>query len=207
MVLKDNYLVICVSGIIASGKTSLIKKLSELLNDAISLLWDDYDHLLKLDFDDRFKWMQEGPDFNKWRTEEFVEDIRSLIKGKSIKHPISKKVIHPAKYIIIEDPTGRIRNVMSKIIDFLIFIEVPYEISLVRLINRELNNTQRWGNSDQMIIFFKQFMSDYLPFYYPMYKYVEERVRKDADLIVNGLQSVDEIAEKVVSRLSDLLEL
>ncbi|MHA1933262.1 MAG: hypothetical protein ACW96X_12010 [Promethearchaeota archaeon] len=204
MVLKDNPFVICVSGIIASGKTSLIKKLSELRNDAISLLWDDYDHLLKLDIDDRFKWIKEGPDFNKWRTEEFVEDIRSLLKGKSIKHPFSKKVIHPAKYIIIEDPTGRIRDVMSKIIDFLIFIEVPYEVSLVRLINRELNNTQRWGNSDQMINFFKQYMSDYLPFYYPMYKYVEERTKKDADLIVNGLKSVDEIAEIVVSRFSDL---
>ncbi len=203
--LKDNYIVICVSGIIATGKTSLIKKLSEQLNDAISLLWDDYDHLLKLDFDDHFKWMAEGPDFNKWRTEEFVEDIRSLLKGKSIKHPLSKNVIHPAKYIIIEDPTGRIRDVMSKIIDFLIFIELPYEVSLVRLINRELNNTQRWGNSDQMIKFFKQYMCDYLPFYYPMYKYVEEMTRKDADLIVNGLQSVDEIAEKVVSRLNDLL--
>jgi uridine kinase len=205
MVLKNKYFVICVSGIIACGKTSLIKKISELLNDAILLLWDDYDHLLKLDFDDRFKWMQEGPDFNKWRTEEFVEDIRSLLKGESIKHPISKKVIHPAKYIIIEDPTGRIRNVMSPIIDFLIFIDIPFEISLVRLINRELNNTQRWGDSDQMVKFFKQYMNDYLPFYYPMYKYVEERIRKDADLIVNGLQSVDEIAENVVSRLKDLL--
>ncbi|MHA2038124.1 MAG: hypothetical protein ACW98X_16935 [Promethearchaeota archaeon] len=205
MVHKDNRFVICVSGIIACGKTSLIKKLAELKNVAVSLLWDDYDHLLKLDIDDRFKWIQEGPDFNKWRTEEFVEDIHSLLKGKSIKHPISKKVIHPAKYILVEDPTGRIRNVMSNIIDFLIFIEVPFEVSLVRLLNRELNNTQRWGNSDQMIQFFKQYMSDYLPFYYPMYKYVEERVRKDADLIVNGLQSVDEIAENVVSKLNDLL--
>ncbi|MHA2009169.1 MAG: hypothetical protein ACXABO_16345 [Promethearchaeota archaeon] len=205
MVVKDNCIVICVSGIIASGKTSLIKKISELQNDSISLLWDDYEHLLKLDIDDRIKWIQEGPDFNKWRTEEFVEDIRCLIKGKSIKHPISKEVIEAAQYIIVEDPTGRIRNVMSKLIDFLIFIELPFEVSLVRLISRELNNTQRWGNSDQMIQFFKQYISDYLPFYYPMYKYVEEMVRNDADLIVNGLQSVDEMAEKVVLRLNDLL--
>ncbi|MHA2401230.1 MAG: hypothetical protein ACXADU_20395 [Promethearchaeota archaeon] len=204
MVAKDDCFVICVSGIIASGKTSLIKKLSELINDVVPLLWDDYDHLLKIDIEDRLKWVREGFDFNKWRTEEFVEDIHSLLRGKSINHPISHKVIHPAKYIIIEDPTGRIRNVMSKIIDFLIFIELPYEISLVRLINRELNNTQRWGNSDQMIHFFKQYMSDYMPFYYPMYKYVAEMIRKDADLIVDGMQSVDEIAEKVVSRLSNL---
>ncbi|MHA2051688.1 MAG: hypothetical protein ACW986_18915 [Promethearchaeota archaeon] len=204
MVLKDNYVVICVSGIIACGKSSLIKRLTEIFDNAISLLWDDYEHLLKLDIEDRFKWLQEGSDFNKWRTEEFVEDIRSLLKGKSIINPTSKKEILPAKYIIIEDPTGRIRNVMSELIDFLIFIEIPFEISLVRLINRELNNTQRWGNADQMIQFFKQYMSDYLPFYYPMYKYVEEKIRKDADLIVNGLQSIDEIAEKVVSRLNDI---
>ncbi|MFX1538495.1 MAG: hypothetical protein ACFFDI_30250, partial [Promethearchaeota archaeon] len=89
----------------------------------------------------------------------------------------------------------------------LIFIELPYEVSLARFINRELNNTQRWENSDQLVNFLKQYMSNYLPFYYPIYKEVEERIRKDADLIVNGLQSVDEIAEKVASKVSNFRSL
>ena len=131
--------VIGVSGLVAAGKTSLMKKIGELLDDSVMLFWDDYDHLVKLEFNDPVKWVQEGCVANKWKTTQFAEDLHSLKEGKQIKHPKTETIISPAKYIFVEEPSGRTREVMADLIDFLIYIDLPQEISLARTVDRELN--------------------------------------------------------------------
>ncbi|MFX0067267.1 MAG: hypothetical protein ACFFC7_34505, partial [Candidatus Hermodarchaeota archaeon] len=128
------------SGIVSAGKTTLLKEVAKSIEDSVLMIWDDYDHLVKLEFDDPIQWVADGCDTNKWKTVQFIEDLRSLKKGNPIYLPISKEKINPAKYILVEDPTGRTRTEMAELIDYLIFIDLPHEISLARTYNRELND-------------------------------------------------------------------
>ncbi len=199
--------VIGFSGIVSAGKTTLLKEVAKSIEDSVSMLWDDYDHLVKLEFEDPKKWVADGCDTNKWKTVQFIEDLCSLKKGKSIHHPTTKEKINPAKYILIEDPTGRTRTEMEELIDYLIFIDLPHEISLARSYNRELSNKQKWQNTEDLVNFLKFYTKRYLDWFYSALKIIEKRLREDADLIVDGSKTTNEQAEIVISRILNYVSL
>ena len=196
---NSNCFIIGVCGIVSAGKTTLIKKVAELLEDSVTILWDDYDHLLILDFEDPQKWVEDGCDTNKWKTVQFIEDLRSLKNGNYIQHPTTNEKINPGKYVLVEDPTGRTRDEMAELIDYLIFIDLPHEISLARTYNRELNNEQKMRNAEELVKFLKFYTQRYLDWFLSAGRIIEKRIREDAELIVDGLKPTDELAEIVVS--------
>ncbi|NPD88737.1 MAG: hypothetical protein HGN29_08425 [Asgard group archaeon] len=200
---SSSSLVIGICGIVSAGKTSLIKDVAKSLQDSVSMLWDDYDHLVKLEFEDPKKWVKDGCDTNRWKTEQFIEDLRSLKDGKQILHPITKEKINPARYIFVEDPTGRTRNEMKTLVDYLIFIDLPHEISLARTYNRELNNMQKLQNPEELVNLLKFYTQRYLDWFHSALKIIEERIREDADLIVDGLKPITELAELVTSKIGE----
>lgn len=200
---NSSCLIIGICGIVSAGKSTLIKKVAELLDGSVMMLWDDYDHLVKLDFVDPKKWVDDGCDTNKWKTVQFIEDLRSLKNGNHIRHPSTKEKINPGKYVLVEDPTGRTRDEMAELIDYLIFIDLPHEISLARTYNRELNNELKWKNADELVKFLKFYTQRYLDWFYSAGKIIEIRLREDADLIVNGLKPTAELAEIVVSNIRE----
>ena len=198
--------IIGISGIVSAGKTTLLKEVAKSIEDSVSMIWDDYDHLVKLDFEDPIEWVADGCDTNKWKTVQFIEDLRSLKKGNPINHPITKEKINPAKYILVEDPTGRTRTEMSELIDYLIFIDLPHEISLARTLNRELNDEKKMEKPEEMVKILKFYTKRYLDWFYPALKIIEKRIREDADLVVDGLMATDEQVEVVISKISDYIK-
>jgi len=202
--MENSYcLIIGVCGIVSAGKTTLIKKVAELLDDSVTILWDDYEHLLKLDFKDPQKWVEAGCDTNKWKTVQFIEDLRSLKNGYYIQHPTTNEKINPGKYVLVEDPTGRTRDEMADLIDYLIFIDLPHDISLARTYNRELNNEQKLRTAEELVKFLKFYTQRYLDWFRSALKIIEKRIREDADLIVDGLKPTAEVAEIVVSKIRE----
>jgi len=200
---KSSCFVIGFSGIVSAGKTTLLKEVPKSIEDSVSMIWDDYDHLVKLEFDDPIEWVADGCDTNKWKTVQFIEDIRSLKEGNPIHHPISKEKINHAKYILVEDPTGRTRTEMADLIDYLIFINLPHEISIVRAYNRELNDEEKGKNPEELIKFLKFYTQRYLDWFYSALKIIEKRIREDADLIVDGLKPTTELVDIVLSNIRD----
>lgn len=200
---SSNFFVIGFSGIVSAGKTTLLREVAKSIEDSVSMIWDDYDHLVKLDFEDPIEWVADGCDTNKWKTVQFIENLRSLKNGKPIQHPISKEKINPAKYILVEDPTGRTRTEMAELIDYLIFIDLPHEISLARTLNRELNNEEKWKTPEELVKILKFYTQRYLDWFYSALKIIEKRLRDDADLIVDGLTPTTELAKIVVYNIHD----
>lgn len=78
--------VIGISSVSGGGKTTVAKKLSELLQDTVTLCFDDYDdtniHPVNLE-----TWLVEGGDYNAWQTPVLTKDLQALTTGNHTLHP------------------------------------------------------------------------------------------------------------------------
>jgi uridine kinase len=125
-----NY-VLCIAGVSGSGKSTIAVEMHKMVKNSVPLFFDSYFSLSS--FPDDFDY---GPVFNEWKTPAFSKDISELKNNKPITHPIQKKEIKPAKLIIIDDMTGRERDEMKNLIDFVVLLDYPNELSMARVFKK-----------------------------------------------------------------------
>jgi uridine kinase len=197
--------VIVIGGTSGAGKTSLVRKVTELLGDAVSFHFDDYRSASEYPPDLK-TWVDEGADPNRWRTPRMAEDLRSLQMGQAISLPENRGELRPARYIVVEDPFGRSRREMAASIDFVAHIDLPMEIALARKILREFNGIAREGDPQQLKDYINGFLSDYL--HGPVrtaYLEANEKAIESCDLLLDGMEPVDVSAAKIVSAVQSVI--
>ncbi len=167
---QSSHYVIAISSVAGGGKTTLVKRTTELLCGT-ALFFDDYDSVSN--YPDEKRWLKDGADMNEWKTPQFAKDLSALRSGNSIVSPINGNTILPSEFIIIEEPTGRERIEMASLIDFVVVINTPLEIALARVLLREagmffpenLENETKEKLAEcsiQPIKYLKIFLGDYL---------------------------------------------
>ena len=80
------------------GKTALVKKLSELIENNVIISFDDYGDPF-WDIVNFEKWIRQGADLNKITTPKLASDLEALKNGKGIISPQNQKVVEPKKII------------------------------------------------------------------------------------------------------------
>ena len=193
--------VIAIAGASGSGKSTLVRALAQKLKNTETMYFDDY-----------------RPNY-----ENLTKDLQNLQRGNHITYPVDNRRIDAGKVIILEEPTGRTRKGMSDKIDFLVYINLPLEVSLARVLLRSI----RQSEDEDINAFYEtigpQFdpkfteekptklmhilvwqLEMYLKKHRQEYLVDHESNLKDADLVVDGLKSLNqlilEITEKVNSR-------
>ncbi len=203
--------VIAVSAISGGGKTTLVNKLADKMN-ATRLFFDDY-FMDKHYPQDIPKWLADGADLNEWECPELTDALRKLKAGEAIKHPHTDEEILPNDYIIFEEPTGKQRDELADLIDYLIVIDTPPEISLARRILRNneqipMDKLEEYTKEDLMnglkyvIDHQKDYLSNYITSTQRVYVEILNQVKTKADLILDWKQTPDEMVEKVVKLVS-----
>jgi len=206
---NTNPFVIVIAGASGSGKSSIAQEVAKLLNGAI-IYYDDYSHLRE--------WPEEtgGSEGNRNLTKvkitKMVEDVGALKAGEKIIEPRNKREISPKDYIIIEDPHGKERKDIAKLFDFVVLIDTPLEICLARVILRafagknftRLNGSQvlqEEGDPKEKLMILDNFIfgpywtrEDYIK--------INNQVRKNVDLIVDGMSSIEKIAQEIIQKIS-----
>lgn len=203
--------VVCFSGLIASGKSSLIEKITNLLGETAVIRFDDYEQFNV--FPENIpKWIEEGADATLIKNQRMLTDIQKLITNESVVNPLTEETINPAEYIFVEDPSGTLRKEFAQLYDFLVFIEIPPDISLARLIKRIINETAskeddlaKIAQEDlkNLINRISSFLDIYLDFQRDLYQIVCSKVKPSADLLIDGQKSLDDLANKVVMKIND----
>jgi len=191
-------LVIAIAGHSGAGKSTLIDKLSSLVGDANILRMDDYD---SASHPRAVKWIEDGADPNEFQSPQFFSDIIALKQGQSILHPATNKAVKLAPFLFIEEPFGRGRDAISKLIDFSIYVDTPLEIALARRLLR-LSNLISQGKSELTV---EEHLLWYLRVGRDFYRAVEKSARKNCDLVVDGLLSTDKMAETIYEALQGRL--
>ncbi|MBI1881083.1 MAG: hypothetical protein HYR94_23130, partial [Chloroflexi bacterium] len=95
--------VIAISGAAGAGKTTLVRKVADLLGDATVLHFDDYQSVARYpQFPTDFpRWVEEGKDLDAWKIPQLLDDLKALRAGKTIVLPTREDKVQPARFIVL----------------------------------------------------------------------------------------------------------
>ena len=200
---------IVISGSVGAGKSTIAVLLSKALDDAPVLTFDHYEKFVQWP-DDIQQWMMDGADPSGIRVPRLKDDLLALLRGESINYPLGDKVVQPADYLLLEEPSGRERDEISELIDLVIYLDVPQDICVLRMIQRVLD-METWMSKGT----FEQEAQEDLARQLnavatwstqyerarSMYMNVSNRVKTHADLIIDGMKSPDEITTEIVAAI------
>lgn len=200
--------VMVVSGSIGSGKTTLIRKLAEKLGGAPALIFDEYEGFAEWPADIN-AWIQMGADPNQVKVPRMKADLLALLAGEAVTHPIQDRKIEPGDWILVEDPFGTERGEMAALVDLLLFVDVPADMCVVRMVQRALGMDA--ADFDQVIEHEEEealrgrlrsvalWLRQYL--WMRSGLGITEEIKGKADIILDGMQAVDELAEEALYKI------
>ncbi|NHK32902.1 MAG: hypothetical protein FK730_16260 [Asgard group archaeon] len=199
---KSGIIILGIAGPSGSGKSTLVRKVAELLEDSETMFYDDYE-----------------PNYDK-----LTKDLGELRNGKIITYPVNNRLIHSRKFIVIEEPTGRRRSGMKNKIDYLVYINIPLEISFARVLLRSIEQS-----GDQTInSFYETIGPQFEPrfsekptklmhiMHWQLRMYLQEHRQiylrdhnnnmKDADLIIDGMKTRDELPKEIIDNFNEWMK-
>jgi len=197
--------VIAISSISGGGKSVVVNKLAEKLTDSCAIHFDDYetpDTYPKNPLD----LMKNGVDFNMVKSPLLAQHLQALKNGEPVTTPRGE-VLSPACFIIYEGPLGYAQHETGQFIDFLVFIDTPLEVGLARRFVRSFATSQYEDkNRDQLIRLIKElenFTHEYLLWTRNAYQALVDVVRPISDMVVNGEQTPEALAQAIIQALKE----
>lgn len=176
--------VVAVSGISGAGKTSVIRRASDLLESATGLYFDDYAASSTYP-PDLMEWVERGANVDEWQTPQLAADLRALRESSNA-------------VVLVEEPFGKLRREMAGLIDLAIHLEVPGDVLLARRLMRRIEEQR---GSEELIERLEQDMRHHLAAGRDLDALGSTEARKAADVVVDATKSIDEIAERVVAEI------
>ncbi len=200
-------LVIGIAGGTGSGKTTITRKLMQRFGDNVSMI--SYDNYYKArhetPFEERAKINYDHPD--AFDTDLFLQDLRALKAGKSIRCPIYDYAIHdrleqtrtvrPAKVILVEGILIFASQELCDEMDIKIFVDADADVRILRRIVRDVRDR---GRSLDSVV------NQYLTTVKPMHEAFVEPSKRRADIIIPGGGHNQVALEMVMERVRAYLE-
>jgi uridine kinase len=202
--------VIVVSGSVGSGKTMLVERLGELLGGVPTLIFDHYERYAEWPHD-LDEWMRAGADPDQVRVPRLKEDLLALLAGASITYPLDNRLVNPAEYILIEEPFGRERQEIAGHVDLVVYVDVPQDVCAVRVVQRALgmggvDSEERIETEPKEELVKRLKAAAFWVTHYmrmrSAYIKVSSGVKQKADIVVDGLESMDEIAKAALDGIA-----
>lgn len=145
--------VVGVAGGSASGKTTIVKKISEYFGSDIVVISHDsyYKAHDEMDFSERCKLNYDHPE--SFESEKMAEDVRKLMAGESIRMPVYDYTIHnrssetilvePRNVIILEGILILENKELRDLMDVKVYVDTDADERLMRRIKRDMKERAR----------------------------------------------------------------
>ncbi len=195
-----------IAGGSCSGKTTLVKSVEEQLGFSVARLAFDsyYCDQGHLPLKERALVNYDHPD--SLDVDLFIDDIRMLRRGFDISSPVydfathtrSEKIaeISMSEIILIDGILLLAFSEICDLLDLKIFVSAPKDIRLERRILRDVAERGRTA---------QQAHTQFLETVQPMHAQFVEPSKKNADLILDGVGDVKEMAQTIESKINSLL--
>lgn len=204
--------VITIAGYVGSGKSTIAVSLAKELGNASVLTFDHYEKYIEWP-QDMNQWISTGADPSQIRIPRLKDDLLSLLKRIPVTDPLDGRMISPSNYILLEEPSGRERNEINELIDFVVYIDVPQDICVTRLIER-VTHMKMWdaqgtftGETKENLVKQLNAVVSWINHYRQsrsMYMAGSELAQRTADIVVNGMLPVEEITDEILSVVMEL---
>ena len=149
----DYPIVIGIAGGTGSGKSTIIKKIKEQFNDAVTILSHDYYYKAHddLTYEERTKLNYDHPD--AFDTDLMVEHIKALKRGEFVERPSYDFSAHnrrketvtvvPSKVIIVEGILIFENVELLDMFDIKVFVDTDADVRIIRRILRDVKERGR----------------------------------------------------------------
>jgi len=207
-------IVVCICGMLASGKSALAQALAEHWRPAPVLAFDDYEQYA-LWPTDILKWVRDGADPSLVSNPRLRDDLDALVKGQPVQQPLTHADLVPSPLVLLEDPFGRTRPDIRDLINFVLFIDLPADLSVVRLVRRTLalprTSPQTMDDSTHFAAEAVRKTNRWLDHYVAhreMYTapHLLDPVRGSSDVILDGERPQEHVVAEAISHISQWLE-
>ena len=178
------------------GKTAVTKRVAELLPGAAAIFFDDYD-FETVHPESLRKWLEDGANYNDWKTPKLAEDLRKLKAGQVIVSAADGREIRPQQHVIFDAPLGYAHAETAPLIDLMVFIDTPLDIAMARRMLRDSSSTSL-DYPGSTIDSIRNQLTVYLDYGRWAYLEMDKQVKPLCDVILDGRSSLDELAEKIV---------
>lgn len=198
---------IVVAGGTASGKTTVVDKISQRLKskDVQVIRFDDYyKDLSNLSIEERAKVNFDHPD--SLDNDLLYEQLRDLLDGKRIEKPLydfkthtrkkETEQIHPSKVIIVEGILALYDPRIRDIANIKIFVESDDDIRFIRRLRRDM--TERGRSLDSVI---NQYLGTVKPMYYEFIK----PTKRYADIIIPNDNNHEVAVDIVMAKVKEII--
>jgi uridine kinase len=176
VIMIDKQVIIAVSGVTASGKTTIINELKKKINNSKSLHFDEYD--FEGEVEDFYQWALDGGDYNIWNLEPLKKDILKLKENKKV------------QYILLDYPFAYKNDLIKPFIDCAIFIDTPLDIAMARRVLRDMYN----ATGDEI----REDMGFYLKYARIAYEEMLKTILPNSDYVIDGSKQLDEIVKQII---------
>lgn len=187
--------VIAASGLSGAGKTQVILRASELLGGVPVLHFDDYAAVSTFPGDMR-TWLEAGADLEAYQTPCFARDLRMLREGRSVTLP-GGGVIQPGDVVLVEEPIGRMRKEMTSLLDFVAFLDAPFDVLLARRLRRRLNE-EREQFGEQILEVLQADLDHHLDLGRRLDAHGRRVLSEGSDIVLDSTRPVDEVAHALI---------
>ncbi len=186
--------VVGISAVGGGGKTAASRRLAGVLGDAVALHFDDYEesNVYPADLP---RWFADGADYDAYETPLFIRHLQALKDGQSICYPMGGTIVGPARYVVADAPLGRAHSDSGRLIDLLVFIDTPLDVAMARRILRDIEL------ADEPLQHVIAELAGYEARARPIYEHFQERMRADADLVIEGTLGIDLVVERIRSEV------
>lgn len=192
--------VVAVAGPTGGGKSALVRGLVGRLGDACALHMDDYERMTRQSIADVSRWAGRGADFDELEVPLLGEHLRRLKDGEAVTAPSGNRRIVPGKYIVFETQFGRAHGATGSLIDLLVWIDVAPEIALARKLKAftaDALRDQRPQAVRERLTWLDGYLASYLALVRGLLETQAQRVRPQADLVVDGSGELEAIVARV----------
>lgn len=187
--------VVGITAVGGGGKTAASRRLAAVLDDAVAIHFDDYEetHVYPADLP---RWFADGADYDAYETPLFTRHLRTLKAGRSVRYPVGGTSVGPARCVVADAPLGRAHSDSGRWIDLLVFIDTPLDVAMARRILRDIEL------ADEPLQHVIAELAGYEARARPIYQHFQERMRADADLIIDGALGIDLVVERIRSEVA-----
>lgn len=165
----------------------MVNLLASCIDNSTKVHYDHYEKITGESADHLKLWLDQGADFNKLIIPGLSDDLGRLKHGERIVDPLTREDIYPGKYIIFEMPLGKEHEDTSKYIDWLIWVDIPFDLALARKL-KEFTTLflAEKNNLFNRLLWLDNFLENYIEIIREVLEIQREKVSAHADIILDG---------------------